>query len=922
MRRFLSLVIGLCWLLNSQAQVIEFLPIESQRDAGATLNKSKVVEPFGVKLKDKILYVVEDRNYRYLLSTDGTEDGAIQLTDFQDQIKLAEIEFEDKYQTIDIETNGEIAFFYKQSSSSGKYTYNLWRTDGTKEGTFALPIQQELGSRTNVYLGTMYGGKLFESVRTGETETQTFIINGEKDNTQLLDKNVSIFTQIFQDHSKDNKLLYYRFEFIDNEFKINPVLYLYDIEKESKTTIPFEFGSFNNILSYFDDSVALIHVMDSTKIELWKIDLNSLTSTKIFTSDAVDVNSENGRDEFRRAYKLKQDLYIEATNYKDDFLTKTSQTLVLQNGSTTLEKAYNFTFVPMVFKDKFFFFKRDSENDRLTNLFMSDGLETDAIKISSYLNYASWWDENLGNRRVPQPTPRIIDDKMFFFVRQGGSSQERRNYYSVHYIDGSDLKPKVFLDSLSGYSDFFKISDKYYFTDYEYFYEINSDFTEVKKVINLPDNYDRRFQREGINYNLEHVNISDVEAVNDRLLVVNNRNFEAGAFSNRGKGVLLNSGEKRPYGLFVGDNSQNLYYFDPNKETEICDNVIGSLSSQSPEVCTGLPIYSLWSQYPEVNLEWYRNDTLINTGSIDSLIVDKSGTFYSKVYYKECESKSNEVTFEVDAPNIKLSLKEFTANNGDKYYDLISASSGGYLSDIGDYKSHSLFRDEANIELFQGVFGPTPQGREISRVINNQFGLYRYEITDNLGCVGSDTITVGSSGNNGGLTATVSSPATITYTPQTITLTASTGTGYTYQWQKDGMNILGATSSTYEANETGNYSVIITSGGETATSNTITVTILTPVGIEPVLVSDKLEMNVFPNPTSERLTAEIKLKERKGLELVLRTVDGRILESWKSDDENTFHNHSFYINKSFSSQILYLEANTGNEQLTKKVMLK
>ncbi|MBC8173765.1 MAG: T9SS type A sorting domain-containing protein [Chitinophagales bacterium] len=41
-------------------------------------------------------------------------------------------------------------------------------------------------------------------------------------------------------------------------------------------------------------------------------------------------------------------------------------------------------------------------------------------------------------------------------------------------------------------------------------------------------------------------------------------------------------------------------------------------------------------------------------------------------------------------------------------------------------------------------------------------------------------------------------------------LTANAGTGYTYQWIKDGVNITGATSITYNANSAGNYQVTVT----------------------------------------------------------------------------------------------------------------
>lgn len=58
----------------------------------------------------------------------------------------------------------------------------------------------------------------------------------------------------------------------------------------------------------------------------------------------------------------------------------------------------------------------------------------------------------------------------------------------------------------------------------------------------------------------------------------------------------------------------------------------------------------------------------------------------------------------------------------------------------------------------------------------------------------------------------------------TVVLTA-THTGATLQWKKNGVNIAGATSVTYSATQTGNYSCTTNSACGTATSSTISVTV-------------------------------------------------------------------------------------------------
>ncbi len=63
---------------------------------------------------------------------------------------------------------------------------------------------------------------------------------------------------------------------------------------------------------------------------------------------------------------------------------------------------------------------------------------------------------------------------------------------------------------------------------------------------------------------------------------------------------------------------------------------------------------------------------------------------------------------------------------------------------------------------------------------------------------------------------------------QSVNLTTIIGTGYNYQWYKDNNTISGATSSSYNATQSGNYTVSITLGGNSATSDPVTVTVTAP----------------------------------------------------------------------------------------------
>ena len=100
-----------------------------------------------------------------------------------------------------------------------------------------------------------------------------------------------------------------------------------------------------------------------------------------------------------------------------------------------------------------------------------------------------------------------------------------------------------------------------------------------------------------------------------------------------------------------------------------------------------------------------------------------------------------------------------------------------------------------------------------------------YSVTNASGCASSATVVF-----------TISTPFTAVITPLStttfcsggfVTLDATTGTGFTYQWQVGGVNITGATSSSYTTGTGGNYTVIVSDpGGCTSTSASVTVTVL------------------------------------------------------------------------------------------------
>ncbi len=105
----------------------------------------------------------------------------------------------------------------------------------------------------------------------------------------------------------------------------------------------------------------------------------------------------------------------------------------------------------------------------------------------------------------------------------------------------------------------------------------------------------------------------------------------------------------------------------------------------------------------------------------------------------------------------------------------------------------------------------------------NASGSYSVDITDN-GCTSPSapvTVVV-----NPQPTATITPASATTFcSGGSVTLNASTGAGYSYQWYFNGVAIAGATTSSYVANASGNYTVEVSIGACISTSLVETVTV-------------------------------------------------------------------------------------------------
>ncbi len=108
----------------------------------------------------------------------------------------------------------------------------------------------------------------------------------------------------------------------------------------------------------------------------------------------------------------------------------------------------------------------------------------------------------------------------------------------------------------------------------------------------------------------------------------------------------------------------------------------------------------------------------------------------------------------------------------------------------------------------------------------------RYTYTDPNGCPGSDQqitiVTQGCTPPN----ATISQVGPITICDgDDVLLNANTGAGLTYQWQLNGIDIVGANSSMYIANAAGDYTVVVSSGAGCSTTSAPVTLLVNPLPV-------------------------------------------------------------------------------------------
>lgn len=157
---------------------------------------------------------------------------------------------------------------------------------------------------------------------------------------------------------------------------------------------------------------------------------------------------------------------------------------------------------------------------------------------------------------------------------------------------------------------------------------------------------------------------------------------------------------------------------------------------------------------------------------------------------------------------------------------------------------------------------------------------------------------------------------TVIASGSSVTLEAIYGPGLTYQWQRDGQDIQGATAPTYVAGDAGDYTVITTNASQCeATSNIVNVDV--SIGFEELIVGS---VNVYPNPAEDIVNVSFENISNTNARLTLYNAMGQMVVT--SQQAIGGGKNLLTLNTSGLAPGFYtLDIEVGSDRLSRKVVV-
>jgi PKD repeat protein len=161
---------------------------------------------------------------------------------------------------------------------------------------------------------------------------------------------------------------------------------------------------------------------------------------------------------------------------------------------------------------------------------------------------------------------------------------------------------------------------------------------------------------------------------------------------------------------------------------------------------------------------------------------------------------------------------------------------------------------------------------------------------------GSYDVTLITTNSNGSDTLTLADYITVYNTPPFPTITQNGNTltsspADSYQWQLNSVDVAGATNQTYEATQSGIYSVIISDSNGCTNSTTIDVVF---TGIEDFFTDAGL--SIYPNPSNGNSIVECMNEKDGELQMEIFNAIGQLIFSSTEMISNQHFRKELYLN--------------------------
>lgn len=201
-------------------------------------------------------------------------------------------------------------------------------------------------------------------------------------------------------------------------------------------------------------------------------------------------------------------------------------------------------------------------------------------------------------------------------------------------------------------------------------------------------------------------------------------------------------------------------------------------------------------------------------------------------------------------------------------------------------------------------FSSTSQNPTLPSAITAMSGQYSLMVTTN-GCSATNTVDV--------VVNTTPSTPVISQNGDVLTSSSSNGN----QWSFNGVQISGATSSTYTITQNGNYAVSVTQDGCTSISNYF---VVGTIGIEEV---EPIETNVliFPNPSTGLFNLTFNESEILSYTIEVRNINGQLIDLFELDNVGNGFKYAIDI-QGQSRGMYFLHINNGTKEDIYKVSLQ